>query len=109
MGVAACYPHNLFLGGWPPDPECLSSLDRSFRYAACESVMTPDRRCPACQLPLVYVRDDTREDTLRAEEQQAGSEAHPIRWYRCFVHGVWRGYGDGRDRARTRQLVASWT
>jgi len=59
--------------------------------------MTPDRRCPVCQLPLVYIREGTREDTRRLRQQQARAERLGFAVYRCAVHGVWRVYGkDGR-------------
>ena len=49
-----------------------------------------------CQLPLVYVREATREDTRRLGEGRAGREHVGFAVYRCVVHGVWRVYGDGR-------------
>jgi hypothetical protein len=58
--------------------------------------MTTDRRCPVCQLPLVYIREATRETTRPPWGTGKVSERAGFAVYRCVAHGVWRVYNDGR-------------
>jgi|SRR5688572_8065632 hypothetical protein len=58
--------------------------------------LTPDRRCPVCQLPLVYIREATRETSRTPGKLHTGPERPGFALYRCMADGVWRVYGDGR-------------